>query len=294
MSLPPYPTPSGQQFSGPHPGLYPLRPLGTGEILTAALRITIRHLGVLAPLAFVVAALNAAVTSGVLAATGYLRVYASGSYLDRVASPTPADSSRMLGQLGHVLLGIGAGSVVALICAPILAGVAAPFAAQAAVSRAGASSALPARLKGRWGALLGVGVVVGVAVTIGSVLLVVPGIMAWLILLPAGPVAAMEGTSLGPSLRRAGRLSKGSKGRLLGVMVLATLFAGIAAFVGGEIFGALVKSDDEVTRLLFTQGFGAIVGAFTGAFLACVTAMLYVDIRMRREGLAQALLATRP
>ncbi len=293
VSLPSYPVPSGRQSGSSQPGLYPLRPLAVGELLTAATRVTWRHANILVPIAFAVAVLNTGVSLAVLAVTGYLRLFASGTYLNQVKNPTPAELSALLGRLGHIYLGLGAGTVISLICAPVLAGLTAPLAAVAATSRTGTATAALARLKGRWAGLFLIGVVVGLAVAVGLVALLVPGIMIWLILLPAGPVAAMEGSpSVGATLRRAAALSKGFKARILGITVLATVFVVLIGLVEGAIAGRLVSAGDDVTRLLLTQGLSVVVAAFTGAWLAGVTAMLYIDIRLRREHLAQALLAS--
>ena len=109
--------------------------------------------------------------------------------------------------------------------------------------------------------LLGLGVVVGVATGIGFVLLFVPGVILWLMFMPAGPVAAMERLSIVDSLRRATAVSKGFRGRLLGVSILSALIAGGITLVASSILGNVVSSSDPVRHLVLTQGLAVLIGS---------------------------------
>ncbi len=130
VSFPPYPLPTGPDADGPQPGLYPLRPLGIGEIFGASLRVARRHLAVLAPVALVFELISAGALIGILAANGSLHSYATGDYLALPANATPAEVSAMAGYLVHNILGaLAATFVISLITGPILAGFATPFAA---------------------------------------------------------------------------------------------------------------------------------------------------------------------
>ena len=291
MTPPQYPAPSFPGVGGPQPGWYPLRPLRIGELLAAGLRIATRHLAVLAPLAFVAALAGSAANLGVLAVEGSLRSYASGDNTRLPPNATTAQAQAVLHYLAFdVFPGLAALLLVSVISTPIVAAVATPFAALGATSRTVTNAGGIARLAGRVPVLLGVGVVVGLATIIGSVLLVVPGVIVGLMLLPAGPVAAMEGLGVRESLRRAMTLSKGFKGRLLGVTLLIGLIAGVLSLVGASIVGRLVTAADPVTHLVLTQLLATVISAVVAPWSSAVTAMLYVDLRMRREGLAQALL----
>lgn len=268
-----------------------MRPLTVGEILTAGLQVARRHLAVLVPVGLVVSVLNVAVTLGVLAANGSLRDYASGAYLRLPAQPTPADAEAIFSMLFKVLSATAAGQVVSLIAAPFLAGIAAPLAAQAATSGSTDRKGPFSRLKGRWGLLLAASVAAGLLTAAGYALFIVPGIMLWLVLLPLGPVTAMEGLPLAASFRRAAAVSRASKGRILGVVLLTWLFGALVSIVIGMLLGSAGMSADPMRRLWLTEGIAVLTASFVVAWTSCVTAMLYIDIRMRREGLAQALQA---
>jgi hypothetical protein len=290
VTYPSYPSPAD---SSAQPGWYPLRPLSIGEVIGAGLRIATRHLAVLAPIAFLFSVVGAAANLLVLASKGVLRSYANGD-LTRV--PTGASTEQanafLRSYLSDIFPALAVSAVVGMIAAPVLAGVTAPFAALGATSRIGTNSAGLARLRGRWPMLIGVAVVVAVAQAVGFALLVVPGVIIWLILLPAGPAAAMEGLAVGPTLRRAAVVSKGFKGRLFGVSLLMGLIVGAIDLALTAILTRVVGGDDPVTRLIITQILSSVISALVMPWSAAVTAMLYIDIRMRREGLAQALLAS--
>lgn len=289
MTYPSYPSPTGPSDQ---PGWYPLRPLSIGEVIGAGLRIATRHLAVLAPIAFLFGIVGAAANLLVLAAKGVLRSYATGD-LTRlpVGASTEQANEFVRTYFSDILPGLATSAVVGMIAGPVLAGVAAPFAALAATSRIGTNAAGLARLRHRWSVLLAVAVVVGLAQAVGFALLIVPGIIIWLTLLPAGPAAAMEGLAVGPTLRRAAVVSKGFKGRLFGVSLLIGLIVGVIDFALAAVLTRVVGGDDPVTRLIITQILAAVVSAVTAPWSAAVTAMLYIDIRIRREGLAPALLA---
>lgn len=292
MTLPPYPMSDDPARGAPQPGMYPLRPLTIGEIFGAAARVALRHLLVLAPLAFVISAVALGVEFSVLAANGALHDYASGRLAAVPVGATQTELDAAFRRIYTDLLpAVGLSALISLIGAPILAAVATPFAALGATSRDSDNRAGLARLRGRWPILLGIGVVVGLAVAIGSVLLVIPGLMAFLILLPAGPVAAMEGSSLRDSLRRAAVVSKGFKGRLLGVTLLSGLIAAGIALVVSSVVGRIVGTSNGTAHLLVTSVVSLLIGALTTAWSSSVVAMLYIDIRIRREDLGRALLA---
>ncbi len=292
VNFPSYPSPSGPNAGGPQPGLYPLRPLRIGEIFGASLRVAWRHLAVLAPIALIFQLTSAVALIGMLAANGSLHDYATGDYLTLPANPTPAEVSAVLDYVVHNILGaLAVTLLIGLISGPILAGFATPFAAIGATTVNGTNEAALARLKGRVGVLLGLGVVVGVVTGIGYLLLIVPGVILWLMLMPAAPVAAMERLSIPDSIRRGIAVSNGFKGRLFGVSALAALISGGISFAASSILGNVISSSDPVRHLVLTQGLAVLIGSLLMPWSSTVTAMLYIDIRMRREGLAEALQA---
>jgi hypothetical protein len=75
------------------------------------------------------------------------------------------------------------------------------------------------------------------------------------------------------------------------VSSLSALIAGGVSLIATQILGSAISTTDPVPHLLLTQGLGVLLGALITPWSATVTAMLYIDIRIRREGLADALRA---
>lgn len=231
--------------------------------------------------AFVAAALSNGVSMGVLAAMGSLQSYAEAAWLEDIirggtAIPAPVVASAL------------ASLVVSTVTGVVVAGLATAGAGALAQGRDG-RGAVAQRMSGRWPVVLGVALVVGVLCSMGLLLLVVPGVLAYLILVLAAPAAVMERSGLGESLRRSVQLTRGHRGRILGVAVLAGLIAVVAGTVVTTVLSSVFGQQDPVTLLLITQSVGTVVAAFTGAWSGAVIALLYIDIRIRTEHLDYAL-----
>lgn len=110
-----------------------------------------------------------------------------------------------------------------------------------------------------------------------------------LFLAPAALV--LENTSVASSIRRSWTLTRGSFWRVLGALVLMGLIAwlvagaiGIVAGVGGGVVTVLQPGSATVAAsvvMLATTLATALVMPFT----ASVAALIYIDLRMRKEGL---------
>ncbi len=120
----------------------------------------------------------------------------------------------------------------------------------------------------------------------------------------AAPMVVLEREPAGRALSRSWRLVRGSFWRVFGVTVLATvivfvttavleipfgLIAGIAG--GGGLFtaGAVLSGGGSVAGLIISGIGGIVAGAVARPISAGVAVLLYVDLRMRREGLDLAL-----
>jgi hypothetical protein len=115
----------------------------------------------------------------------------------------------------------------------------------------------------------------------------------------AAPALVLEKTGVFASLRRAGRLSRGQWWRIFGVLLLTGLVAGVV----GQVVAVPLGIVGAVGPTLFPGTAGALllvlssflsqilVGALTTPFTAAVTALQYVDQRIRKEGLDVELIA---
>lgn len=282
MSLPypPYPPGAGMGRAA-QPGIMPLRPLDVGEILVAGFTVARRRLGLLAGIALLTGLLSSATTWALVAANGELDSYASGSWLEEAlvgANPSIA---------GGILLGSFAGLAVGSLGAELIAGVAAPVAGNLAIGRA-ATGVVRTRLAGRWPALLGCAAVVGLAATFGLLLLVVPGVIVLLVWFVAVPVVAMEGATVPEALRRSAALTRGHRARIFGIVVLLILIGLVASALVGGILGGTLPSTGFGASVA-VEAVAILVGALIGAWSGAVQAVVYIDLRIRSEGLAPAL-----
>ena len=286
MSAPPYPRP--EQYGPPgrwqSPGPVPLRPMTVGEILGLGWGVVRRSFGPLVGAAVAVAALSAAVTIGALAVSGSLQTYADGAWAEDLLRGRTA--SIPSGLVVSTLLGL----VVSTSGGPVIAGMAAAFAGAQALGGDG-RGAVTERLKGRWPVLLGTAVTVGVLVAGGLLILVVPGILAYLILAFAGPAVVMERGSVAGALRRSATLTRGHRGRILGAAATTLIAGSLAGAIVSSLAGAVLGGTGSVTALLVTQAVAVLVTGLTGAWTGAVLALLYIDIRIRTERLDQALWA---
>ena len=115
----------------------------------------------------------------------------------------------------------------------------------------------------------------------------------------AAPALVLERTGVFASLRRAGRLSHRQWWRIFGVLLLTGLVIGVVgqvvavplALVGA--LGPTVFPGTAGALLLVLSSFLSqiLVGAITTPFTSAVTALQYVDQRIRKEGLDVELIA---
>ncbi|MFJ6792298.1 DUF7544 domain-containing protein [Streptomyces angustmyceticus] len=116
----------------------------------------------------------------------------------------------------------------------------------------------------------------------------------------ASPALMLEKQGVIPAMRRSAKLVRGSWWRVLGVQLLAFLLVGIVEFiiqipativaflVGGESLMDWANGTSNTTgwSFLIVLGIGAVISStITFPITAGVTALLYVDQRIRREAL---------
>lgn len=107
----------------------------------------------------------------------------------------------------------------------------------------------------------------------------------------------LEGKGLGSSIRRGWTLSRGSFWRLLGIYLLSSIITSIVSSLvalPGSIIAEIFYPGDYASHLggvaiiVVTQ---ILASTISTTFLSSVLALLYIDVRMRREGLDVELAA---
>lgn len=261
------------------PGIIPLRPLGLSEILDGAFAVVRRHAKV------------TLAASALIVIVGQLLTLIVGlrGGLEGALNPgglNPFQSGAITGQVSSV--------IISATTSGVLTGVMAIIVSDTVLGRPPTFGTVWARTRPRLPALLGVAAVAGVAPLIGLLLLVIPGVFLWAALALAPPALTLERLPVGGALQRSRRLVAGSWWRVFGIRALAVaigtalgaVLALPAALVGGLVAGG--TGDDTtlpVGALVIIAVVGVVASVFTQPFVAAVVVLLYIDRRMRAEGL---------
>jgi hypothetical protein len=129
----------------------------------------------------------------------------------------------------------------------------------------------------RFGSVILVSLLVGLAVAGGFILLVIPGIIFFIFFSVSVPVLIVENRRGRAAMSRSWNLVKGHFWHAFGVFVVAAIIVGIISGVIGAIGGSA-----WFVRWIFT----AIGTIITAPFSALVSVLLYLDLRSRSEALS--------
>lgn len=296
---PPYGQPPGQPRPD-RPGVVPLRPLGLGEILDATFTTIRRY-----PKPTLVLAGIVAILSGLLSIPQNASMFAFDE---------EAFDGGFNAEFGTSIGTSAAGGTITWVLTALLAGALMLVLAQAVLGRPVELSQVWERLRPRIWSLLGVSLLtvaimiglailgIAVAVLLGVVVHPALGVLIGLALLPfvlyiyglfllASPPVVLEGAGPVTALKRSITLVRGSWWRVVGRYVLmsiivsvisgilllpASIIAGVSAFESGGtgVFGLFVLAIAT-----------ALTTVVTTPLTAYLVALLYVDQRMRKEGL---------
>jgi hypothetical protein len=292
----------------------PLRPLGLGEILDGSFATIRRNpratLGIAAIIMTISVIISVAVTRNLVNVSSpgqNLTSQQAGHLLSQIF----ADALPVLGVT--VLLTIIVQAVLAGLLAPVIAREASGQRISAGDAWRAAAPRLPSVLLATLlvllaglGPLLVLGLIllIGFAASASPVIIVAIGVPGFLVAVVLSiwfstmfslvtPVVVLEHERPGAALARSWRLVRRSFWRVFGILLLAgiivavagsilqlpflflsTLFGGSAGFTAGTVIAAI----------------GTIAaGTVTRPISAAVTVLLYVDMRMRKEGLDLAL-----
>jgi hypothetical protein len=135
----------------------------------------------------------------------------------------------------------------------------------------------------RVGPLAWLAIICGVLLAIGYILLIIPGIFLTVSLIAAVPVVMFEGSSAFASLRRSYNLVSGRWWATFGALLLAIVcIVGISILLGLLLGG--IASTNHVSVILIVGGISRIIAALVSyPIVAAVTAVIYIDLRVRKE-----------
>lgn len=263
------------------PGVIPLRPLEVGEILEGAVRvIRVQPALMLGSCAIVVAISQ---TISVLA------TLAMGGRTVAVPIEPNLTQEQALDRLGDLFVETGPSLIVAVLGQTFLSGFLIVVVGKAVLGTHVGFRQVWQEARPRLPPLLRLTVVYGVLVFAGLVLFVLPGIWLYVVFGLATPALVLERGGIGVSMSRSRLLVRDSWWRVFGVLALAFLVSVLlSAVVQAPVNAGAPAAPTAGTLWLSALG-GTIAGTVSYPFIAAVTALVYVDQRMRKEGMATTL-----
>jgi hypothetical protein len=275
--------PTDEPVYRPTVGGIPLRPLGVGDVLDGTFTTIRRNPRATIGLAALLITLQQALVVGAQLLTGDLPTL-TGFGGDTV-------SLGLLGGFGGII-----GTLLSAVVGAVLTGMLVVVVSEDVLGRRVTAGQVWARVRPRLGALVVAAAIAGVLPYVGLIFLIIPGVILWGAWALTTPALVLEG--LGPfrALRRSWQLAWPAFPRVWSIRTLAELLAILMQYlvavpfaVGGTLLafalGADEGSDLPVFALVVVVLGGIVAGSLTAPFLAGVLALLYVDRRMRAEGL---------
>ncbi|AGM03719.1 integral membrane protein [Amycolatopsis keratiniphila] len=297
--LPSYQPPPQQQYPNwkvglGRPGVIPLRPLNLTDILDGAVTTMRRYWRMVFGSAAVVAVLSAG-----LSLIGLLLIDTSGD-LERLRDLGPAATDQelldaMLGGLGGTLLAALVSTVVTLLGTTLLTGFLTILMGKAALGKPVDFKETLKEAASRLLPLLGLTLLYALATMVAFLFCVLPAVVPFTFWALASPALLLERGTVRESLRRSVKLVSGMFWRVFGILLLTVVISGFlkgiietpfsfSAFLG--IFGNIDEVYIPSTGDLVLQSVGTMIAeTIVGPFTALVTVILYIDQRMRREGM---------
>jgi hypothetical protein len=299
------------------PGIIPLRPLNLGEILDGSFRAVRANPTVMFGLSLLVITVMVALQAVLVWYIGGLVTGEVATWLDEMAGPglDPATTADTVDMLGSYVATVLTAPLIA-VATTILTGLLIVSVSRSVLGRK-VSVGEVLRSRQVW-AVIGFTLLQAVAVLLAGALVLVPvvwlvvsesfvaasliGLVGALVLVVGSfwflvrtllvPAALMlEGGAFWRTVARAWRLTRGSYWRLLGIWLLTQIIVGFVAYII-QLPVSLVVA--VVFQETVPTSFGAIAATSVGqilgytistTFSAAVVALLYIDTRMRREGL---------
>ncbi|RPF20143.1 hypothetical protein [Myceligenerans xiligouense] len=308
------------------PGIIPLRPLSLGEIYDGAFQAVRHNPGVVLGFTTIVLAVAAAV--GALLSLPLTTIFADlwGQLEDAIAaeSADPADVAAMSQMSGLIpgLYGVGLGTGVTLaLAAPLAVGGVALSVSESVMDKKVTMAETWRRVGPRWWFLVALGLLRGLAVVV--VFLVAVAVVAGMFALDTGlgvfgiflalagllvfgfwfvvrtllmaPAMVLERQGFWGTVVRAWRLTRGVFWRMLGIYLLTYLILSfLAQIISAPISYGFGFASVMASPIVVQIGIALttlVVALLETIFMGAVVALLYIDTRMRREGLDVQLAA---
>ncbi|MEV5720104.1 hypothetical protein AB0L41_39995 [Amycolatopsis mediterranei] len=303
-ALPPFtgqPQPQFQQPRwNPHglgkPGVIALRPLNIGDILDGAITAIRRHALLVLGIGAVMAVIGAAITF-VLQKYLFADLESFTSTGDLGPAATEAElRDALFGTFGDAVFVLISQSLVSTFLLTVTTGLMAAVMGRAALGREVSFGIVWREVQPRLLPLLGVAFGYALLTTLGVMLCIFPGVVAWVFWALAAPALVLERGTFREAFARSVKLVSGAFWRVLGVLLLARIIGSFFESIiqlpftlGSGVFSQMLnptKVTVPSTGDLLLASAGQIIGGTISIpFIALVTVIVYLDQRMRREGM---------
>lgn len=275
------------------PRVLPLRPLTVGEVLDGSVDVLRTHAKIVFSASVVIALISQLVALAfTLPLVGEINGLGS---LD----PDTVSPDQYFQQLTTTYFAVFGGSLVGeftkVLGIAVMSGFMAVIVGRSVLGQSITPGEVWAEFRSRLGPLLGVSALFTLIVGAGILFCFLPGVALWVMFALAAPALVLERCGVSRSLSRSLELMKQNGWpRVLGVLALTYVISLILENVITVPFAAVGFLDSffrdapeliTATTLVVSAAGGVIALAITTPFTAGVTAILYVDRRMRGEGL---------
>jgi hypothetical protein len=198
-----------------------------------------------------------------------------------IAALTPQPIQFVVQLVGNLMFLVCQGAIAVLVAAAL------------EQDRALSAGEVLRALGDRAGSVIAVSIMSGILIMIGTLFLVIPGVLIAVWTVVATPVAAIEGLKNSAALGRSRELTRGQFWHVLGTMflswVIVVVFVLGAALVLGLVFG-MVGMPSGLTQML-----SALLMVPLFPLIGVATSLLYYDLRVRSEGAdVQAMMEALP
>jgi hypothetical protein len=295
---PPQPPPGSYSppSAGPQPtikpGVIPLRPLAVGEIIDGAITTMRRYPKLIIGAAAVVAAI-----------TQILGLLVQLPFLDDLTTvvaqdPNTLTQEQLVDQLGSSVLGFLGGAFISIVLVMIgtvfLSGFITVIVGHAVLGKPVTFAQAWEEFKPRLLPLLGATLLSGLVITIGLVLCIVPGVWLWVLFALVTPALVLERCGVGAAFGRSKALVNGAWWRTFGILLLTVVIGWVISSIISLPFTLLGSAGSSFTDPTAALSLGSLILSTIGAIIAstitlpfssAVTVLVYVDRRMRSEGM---------
>lgn len=302
MTLPPGWRPQPPEV---RPGVIPLRPITVGELLGAVFATMRLHWRPLLAISSTVAAVSVVLLiPAIVAAQPVVRAYFALLTMDSGQSSAEVDATSTAalhafwGFVPWLLLIVA----VQFIAAVVIDSGTALVVSRAVLGKQTTASAALSAIGRSLPKLIGLGLIIGVSVTAGFFLCIIPGLILATLWFAAPIAMRVEPATIGGSLRRSWTLVGHSFWRVLGILLLVQVLVGVAvqvittpvSFIGsvGIVTGqsGVDATNADVTSVLLVYLASGVLTLLMYSFASVARTLLYLDLRIRHENLAPALI----